>query len=59
MKIISSILENIEGIQMYYIIGLIIFIVLFINIVIHTFKTPTEELDTVKNYVFDSEEEKT
>jgi len=59
MKIVSNVLENIEGIQIYYIIGLLIFVSLFIIIVIRTMRRPAKETNDIKNSILienDSEE---
>ncbi len=46
-------LENIEGIQIYYIIGLLIFFILFVVILIRTMRTPNSEMDEIKNSILD------
>lgn len=51
MKIISNLLENIEGIQFYYIVGLLIFVTLFIFISIRTFRMPKTEVEKIKNSI--------
>ena len=51
MKIISNTLENIDGIQIYYIIGLLIFVVLFIVIVIRTMRRPAKEMKEIKESI--------
>lgn len=51
MKIVSNVLEDISGIQIYYIIGLLIFVGLFIIILIKTFKMPKSEVDEIKNSI--------
>jgi len=51
MKIVSNLLENIEGIQIYYIVGLIIFVTLFVIITIRTFKMPKQEAERIKNSI--------
>ena len=59
MKIVSNLLENIEGIQVYYIIGLLIFFILFIVIFIRTMKRSDHEMEEIKNSILvdnDSEE---
>ncbi|MCK5731193.1 MAG: cbb3-type cytochrome c oxidase subunit 3 [Draconibacterium sp.] len=53
MKIVSNMLENIEGIQIYYIIGLLIFFILFVVILIRTIKMPNKEMDKIKNSILD------
>lgn len=56
MKIISNLLENIEGIQIYYIVGLIIFVTLFIVISIRTYKMPKQEAEKIKNSILNDNE---
>lgn len=51
MKIISNLLTSIEGIEIFYIIGLLIFVVLFIVIFIHTIRIPNKELEDIKNSI--------
>jgi preprotein translocase subunit YajC len=56
MKIVSNLLENIEGIRIYYIIGLLIFVVLFVVILIRTMKKSNKEMDEIKNSILDENE---
>ena len=58
MKIVSNVLENIDGIQIYYIIGLLIFVVLFIVIVIRTVKMPKSEAEDIKKSIFKNDTDK-
>lgn len=51
MKIVSNLLENIEGIQIYYIIGLLIFFILFIVIFIRTMRRSNQEMEDIKNSI--------
>jgi len=51
MKIVSNLLENIEGIQIYYIVGLLIFVTLFIVISIRTIRMPKQEVEKIKNSI--------
>ncbi len=51
MKIVSNLLENIEGIQIYYIIGLLIFVTLFIVITIRTLRMPKNEAERIKQSI--------
>jgi preprotein translocase subunit SecY len=53
MKFVSNILENVENIQSFYNIGLIIFIVLFAVILIRTLRMPKKEADEIKNSILD------
>ncbi|WP_297088463.1 hypothetical protein [uncultured Draconibacterium sp.] len=56
MKIVSNLLTSIEGIQIFYIIGLLIFVVLFIVIFIRTMRIPNKEMEDIKNSILlDSE----
>jgi hypothetical protein len=56
MKIVSNVLQNIDGIQLYYIIGLLIFVVMFVVIFIRTYiLTPTSEINYIKNSIFDED----
>ena len=56
MKIISNLLENIEGIQNYYITGLLIFVFLFVVIVIRTWKMPRQEAERIKHSILNDNE---
>ena len=51
MKIVSNLLQNIEGIQIYYIIGLLLFFGLFIVILVRTMRMPNKEVDEIKNSI--------
>lgn len=56
MKIVSDVLENIAGIQIYYIIGMLIFFSLFVIIVVRTYRVPNSKMSNFKNAIFDKEE---
>ncbi len=58
MKIVSSVLETVEGIQTYYVVGLLIFVMLFIVILYRTFRMPKNEAISKKESIFDAEEKK-
>ncbi len=51
MKIVSNLLENIDGIQIYYIVGLLIFFTLFVVIFIRTMRRPNKEMEEIKNSI--------
>lgn len=51
MKIVSNLLTSIEGIQIFYIVGLLIFVALFIVIFIRTMRTPNSEMEAIKNSI--------
>lgn len=59
MKLVSSVLENVEGIQIFYIVGLLIFVILFVAIFFRTMKRPNKEMSDIKKSILlddDSEE---
>ena len=59
MKIVSNVLENIEGIQVFYIAGLLIFFILFVFIFVRTMRRPAKEMKEIKESILndnDSEE---
>jgi len=56
MKIVSNLLENIEGIQIYYIVGLLIFVTLFIVITVRTIRMPKTEVEKIKNSILNDNE---
>ncbi len=56
MKIVSNLLENIESIQIYYIVGLLVFVTLFIVITIRTLKMPKQEAEKIKNSILNDNE---
>ncbi len=51
MKIVSDILTSIEGIQIFYIIGLLIFVLLFIVIFIRTMRMKNSDMEEIKNSI--------
>lgn len=51
MKIVSNVLENIDGIQIFYILGLLIFVALFIILVVRTIRRPRSEMQDIKNSI--------
>jgi hypothetical protein len=56
MGFVSDTLSGIKGIQWYYIVGMILFIGLFIGVIIHTYRIPKKDLDKFKSSIFDKEE---
>ncbi len=55
MKIVSHILETVEGIASWYIAGLLIFFVLFILFAIHTLLRPKAEMEHYKNAILEDD----
>lgn len=51
MKIVSELLTSIEGIQIFYIIGLLIFVALFIVIFIRTMRMKNSDMEAIKNSI--------
>ena len=59
MKIVSNLLENIDGIEIYYIVGLLIFFTLFVIIVFRTMRRSNNEMEEIKNSILiDNDTEK-
>lgn len=56
MGFVSETLSGVEGIQWFYIVGLMIFLGLFAGIVIHTLRLPKKKLLQYKSSIFDREE---
>ena len=56
MKFVGEVLGNVNGIQYYYIVGLIIFISLMIVILYRTIKMPKKEIIDIKTSIFDKDE---
>lgn len=56
MKIVSNLLESIEGIRVFYIIGLLIFLTLFIVIFIRTIRMKNAEINKIKNSILSDDE---
>lgn len=53
---VSSLLEGIEGIRIFYIVGLLIFVVLFIVILIRTMRMKDAEMNEIKNSILTENE---
>ncbi len=51
MKMVSSMLADIEGIQIYYIIGLLLFFTLFVVIFIRTMRRSNKEMLDIKESI--------
>jgi len=59
MKLVSNLLESMTGIHIFYVVGLLIFLILFIVIVIRTMRRPAAEMNEIKESILidnDSEE---
>lgn len=49
MKFVGEVMGKVNGIEWYPIVGIIIFVALFIVILIRTFKMPKKEIEDIKN----------
>lgn len=62
MKLVSNILEGMEGIHIFYVIGLLLFFILFIIIFVRTMRRPSAEMNEIKESILienDDDESKT
>lgn len=57
MGFVSHVLGNVDGIQWYYIIGMFIFITLFIVMIYKTIKIPKSDLLNYKQSVLDQDDQ--
>jgi high-affinity Fe2+/Pb2+ permease len=56
MGFVGDVLNGVEGIQYFYIVGLLIFMILFIVIVYRTVKIPKKDLMKFKTSILDNNE---
>ncbi len=56
MKIVTSIFENVANIQWFPIIGLVIFLILFIALIIRIFRMETKVVDEIARLPLDDDE---
>lgn len=56
MGFVSDTLSGVDGIQWYYIVGILLFVGLFIGVVIYVYKIPKKELNKYKSSIFEKEE---
>ncbi len=56
MGFVNDTLSKIDGIEWYYIVGIIIFVGLFIGVVIHTYTIPKKDLIKFKSSIFEQGE---
>jgi len=62
MKLVSNVLEGMEGIHIFYVFGLLLFIILFIVIFVRTMRRPAAEMNEIKESILidnDQDESKT
>ncbi|HZK96408.1 MAG TPA: hypothetical protein VFC67_19565 [Prolixibacteraceae bacterium] len=56
MSFVSGVLNGVDGIQYYYILGLLIFMALFIVILYRTIKIPRKDLMKFKASILENDE---
>jgi hypothetical protein len=56
MGFVGDVMENVKGIQWYYIVGILIFFSLFIVILVRTIRMPKTELVEIKTAILDNDE---
>lgn len=56
MKIVSNLLETIEGIGTWYVIGLLIFFGMFIIFLVRVLRRPRAEMEEIKNAILEDQE---
>jgi len=56
MSFVSGVLNGVDGIQNYYILGLLIFMALFIVILYRTIKIPRKDLMKFKASILENDE---
>lgn len=56
MKFVSYLLEDVAGIQVYYIVGLLIFLSFFLVVLYRTYKMPKSEAEEISQVVFEDDE---
>ena len=55
MKLISDLLQSVEGIEIWYIISLLIFFVMFILFMIRILKKPRKEMEEIKKSILNDQ----
>ena len=55
MSFVSGVLNGVDGIQYYYIVGLLIFMTLFIVILYRTIKIPRKDLMKFKTSILEND----
>ncbi len=56
MGAVGEILKSVNGIERYYIAGILIFIVIFMVILYRTIRIPKTDLERFKNSILDKDE---
>ncbi len=56
MGFVGKVMDNVSGTEWFYIVGIIIFIALFIAIVYRTVRIPKSTLNSYKNAILDQDD---
>ena len=56
MGFVSDTLSGVDGIQWDYIVGILLFVGLFIGVIIYAYKIPKKDLNKFKSSIFEKEE---
>ena len=56
MSFVGEVLNGVAGIQYFYIVGLLLFMILFIVVVYRTVKIPGKDLRKYKTSILDTDE---
>lgn len=56
MKMVSELLQGVDGIRAYYIAGLLIFLVLFVVLLVRTLRMPAKDANRIKNSILNDNE---
>jgi hypothetical protein len=56
MNFVGNVMKNVDGIATFYIIGILIFMSLFVIVVYRTVKIPRKDLNEFKSSIFEKEE---
>lgn len=53
MGFVGEVLDNVKGVQYFYIAGILIFLILFVVILVRTVRMPKKEIDDIKTSILD------
>jgi len=56
MGFVANVLGNVNGIQWYYILGLLIFVTLFLIILYRTYRMPKKDLVAYKTAILENDD---
>jgi preprotein translocase subunit YajC len=56
MKLVSDLLQSVEGISIWYVLSLLIFFVMFLIFLYRIIRKPAKEMEEIKNSILDENE---